>query len=235
MANRARTLSLAIDLILASIALFLAQCGDEPTGPKNAPPGTPSIPSGRSSGVTGAFHEFSSSATDPDGDSVAIRFSWGDGDISDWSSQVLSGQTVSMSHAWATAGIYDVRAQAKDSRGATSGWSASHQILISIPAPALSNGLILQETWCGLLLRLALMELPMSDQTMVISMRSRALADLRQPPGQCSAMTSGIQVASLDHKQDIFVFSPIQTRLTGLLDGPCLFMFPLRPQNGVDS
>jgi YVTN family beta-propeller protein len=51
---------------------------------QNHPPNTPSTPSGPSSGQVGVSYSFSSSATDPDGDAVLIRFAWGDGDTSDW-------------------------------------------------------------------------------------------------------------------------------------------------------
>ena len=136
MANRAQRLSLAILLILASLAVSLTQCGKEkPTGPKNTAPDTPSSPSGPATGVTDTLYQFSSSATDPDGDKVAIRFAWGDGDTSGWSSFVSSGEVVSMTHAWDSTGTYYVRAQAKNSRGAISGWSASHQIVMPTPAP----------------------------------------------------------------------------------------------------
>ena len=74
---------------------------------------------------------FTASATDPDGDNVAIRFDWDDGNTSDWSSYVSSGQSVSMSHTYTTAGTYYVKAQAKDVNGATSGWSSAHKIVIT--------------------------------------------------------------------------------------------------------
>jgi hypothetical protein len=95
------------------------------------PPNTPSIPSGASSGTTSSCYGFSSSATDPDGDSVAIRCDWGNGDTSSWSSYVSSGSNVYMGYTWSTGGTYSVRAQAKDVHGITSGWSAGHQIVIS--------------------------------------------------------------------------------------------------------
>jgi hypothetical protein len=96
------------------------------------PPNTPSTPSGPSSGNPNATYNFSSSATDPDGDSVALRFAWGDGDTSLWSSWVPSGSLVSMSHSWSSPGSYDVKAQAKGVYGATSNWSSGHQIVIEM-------------------------------------------------------------------------------------------------------
>jgi len=101
------------------------------TTPPNNPPNIPSIPSGPSSGNVNTPYNFSSSATDPDGDSVAIRFDWGDGTQSSWSSFVRSGTSVTMSKSWASPGTYTIKAQAKDKQGATSNWSSGHQITIS--------------------------------------------------------------------------------------------------------
>lgn len=101
------------------------------TGQMNAPPNTPSTPSGPSTGNIGTSYTFSSSATDPDGDNIAIRFAWGDGDTSSWSAYVPSGNAISMSHSWSAAGTYYIRAQAKDIVGATSNWSPSRSIVIS--------------------------------------------------------------------------------------------------------
>ncbi len=97
----------------------------------NNQPNIPEIPSGPSEGVKNASSTFSSSATDPDGDSISIRFDWGDGNISDWSPYFPSGTTVSMSHSWQNLGEYSIKAQAKDEEGATSSWSSGHQIRIT--------------------------------------------------------------------------------------------------------
>jgi len=96
-------------------------------------PDTPGTPSGPSAGFRDTSYNFSVSATDPDGDSVAIRFAWGDGDTSNWSVYVPSGQTVTMNHSWRDSGIYYVKAQAKDKEGSVSSWSSGHQIAIEIP------------------------------------------------------------------------------------------------------
>jgi len=97
----------------------------------NNPPNTPSTPSGPSTGDVNVSYSFSSSATDPDGDDISIRFDWGDGSYSPWSSFVSSGAQVVMSHSWSTAGTYYIKAQAKDIHGAISNWSSGHAIVIS--------------------------------------------------------------------------------------------------------
>jgi len=102
-------------------------------------PNTPTIPSGPSSGGINILYEFSSTSTDLDCDSVAIRFDWGDGDTSDWSSFVPSGESVTVSHSWSSFGDYYVRAQAKDIDSAPSSWSSSHQIIIINRPPNLPS------------------------------------------------------------------------------------------------
>ena len=97
---------------------------------QNLPPNAPTI-SGPDSAQVNESVTFTASATDPDGDNVAIRFDWGDGNISSWSSYVSSGQSVSMSHIWTSVGTYYVKAQAKDMNGVTSGWSSAHKIVIT--------------------------------------------------------------------------------------------------------
>ena len=106
---------------------------DFTTGPSpNNPPNTPSTPSGLDSGCIGTSYSFSTSTTDPDGDSVSYRFDWGDGDISSW-----GGST--QSHSWSSLNNYCVKAQAEDSHGATSGWSNCHFINIINTPPFIDS------------------------------------------------------------------------------------------------
>jgi hypothetical protein len=100
-------------------------------GGQNEPPKAPSAPSGPDTGSVGTEYAFVSTAADPDGDSVAIRFDWGDGDTSEWSFWTASGESVSTTHSWSGPGSYSTRAQTKDTRYATSYWSNAHQIVIS--------------------------------------------------------------------------------------------------------
>ncbi|MBA7666020.1 hypothetical protein ES703_74095 [subsurface metagenome] len=97
--------------------------------PENQPPNTPSAPTGPDSGTPGVSYSFSATTTDPDGDQVAFKFSWGDETESNWTSFVNSGGSGSMSHSFSGQGTYAVRAKAKDVNGAESGWSSSHQIV----------------------------------------------------------------------------------------------------------
>lgn len=103
---------------------------------KVKPPDTPDIPTGGPAiGKFNVSYTYWSSAYNPEGDSVAIRFDWGDGDISNWSSWVEENILVSMSHSWSDSGEYNIMAQAKNMKDATSNWSDPCSILILYNLP----------------------------------------------------------------------------------------------------
>lgn len=95
-------------------------------------PATPSTPSGITSGASATSYSFSTSTTDPESDTVTYTFDWGDGNQETTSSHA-SGESVSVSHSWATPGTYNVKVKATDSFGAASGWSSTSTIVISSP------------------------------------------------------------------------------------------------------
>ncbi|MGE5258115.1 MAG: fibronectin type III domain-containing protein [Hyphomicrobiales bacterium] len=90
----------------------------------NGAPSTPTTPSGLSSALVNTAVSFSTSATDPNGDSLQYRYDWGDGVLSSWGS-------ASQSHTWSAAGQYAVKAQAQDSSGTASSWSAAIVVTIT--------------------------------------------------------------------------------------------------------
>jgi hypothetical protein len=96
----------------------------------NAPPNLPYMPSGPGTSIHGTYHTYTTSATDPDGDKVRYTFDWGDGMIST-TGLADSGASVSAFHKWSMAKTYQVKAKATDSRGASSGWSASLSVRIT--------------------------------------------------------------------------------------------------------
>jgi len=102
----------------------------------NGAPATPAAPSGPSSALVNAAITFSTSASDPNRDSLEYRYDWGGGALSSWGA-------ASQSHSWAMAGQYAVKAQARDSRGAQSVWSGAKTVTISqssTPGVADSDG-----------------------------------------------------------------------------------------------
>ncbi len=88
---------------------------DRGSSKENSAPSKPVLdgPSGLKVGQNGSFR---ARATDPDGDALSYRFSWGDGRESIWGG-------ASQSHSYSREGRYCVKAQARDSQGATSPWS----------------------------------------------------------------------------------------------------------------
>ena len=107
--------------------------------PQNHSPDTPDRPTGPSSGYFQTTYSYSTSGTDPDGDSLEYQFDWGDDEISGWS------EASSRTHAFAAIGNFCVKAQARDSHGATSDWSQCLNVGIAlqthtITASAGANG-----------------------------------------------------------------------------------------------
>jgi hypothetical protein len=96
---------------------------------QNQPPTAPATPTGGSSALVNTAITFSTSATDPNGDSLQYRYDWGSGVLSSWGAS-------SQSCSWAAAGQYAVKAQARDtSLFAESAWSSVKTVTISNPAP----------------------------------------------------------------------------------------------------
>jgi hypothetical protein len=98
----------------------------------NNSPNVPNTPSGPSNGVTDTSYSFSTSTTDPNGDNIAYKFDWGDGNISNWTSYLSSGNIVNQLHSYSTKGTYYLKVKAKDVNGAESLWSNSHKIIIDL-------------------------------------------------------------------------------------------------------
>ncbi len=90
----------------------------------NGAPSTPATPTGPSSALVNAAASFSTSATDPNSDSLTFRYDWGGGVIGNWG-------TASQSHTWTVTGQYTIKAQARDSKGAESAWSGGKTVTIT--------------------------------------------------------------------------------------------------------
>jgi len=94
------------------------------------PPNPPAAPSGPFRGGIDSTYTFTTSAAHPQHLQVAIRFDWGDGDTSDWSAWVDENTTVADSHVWRVAETCFVKAQARDTGNALSGWSDPYRIVV---------------------------------------------------------------------------------------------------------
>jgi len=94
------------------------------------PPSTPTTPNGPSRGAYNRPYTFTSSATEPDGESIFYIFDWDDGNKSDWLGPYSSGETVTATHTWETIGDYEIRVKAKDINEAQSDWSEPHALTI---------------------------------------------------------------------------------------------------------
>jgi hypothetical protein len=107
----------------------------------NAPPNTPSTPSGPTTGLVGTPYTYTSTTTDPEGDQVAYWFEWGDTTNSGWTGFVPSGDPGSATKTWTSAGTYEVTVKAKDTHGGESGFSSPLTVEI-VEGPILDIGTI---------------------------------------------------------------------------------------------
>jgi len=99
------------------------------SNPSN-PPEKPSTPNGPNRGIINKEYAFSSSTTEPDGESIFYIFDWDDGNYSNWIGPYNSGETVTASYSWDTIGDYEIRVRAKDINGVQGAWSDPHTISI---------------------------------------------------------------------------------------------------------
>ena len=97
----------------------------------NLPPGMPTTPAGPDTGYADSAYYFSTSAGDPNGDSIMLQFDWGDGDTSAWSGMVPESTEVTMSYSWRAPGEYSVVARARDKKGLVSDWSNVHIMVVT--------------------------------------------------------------------------------------------------------
>jgi hypothetical protein len=73
--------------------------------------------------------EFGVKSQDMNGDDILYQIDWGDGSNTGWIGPYPSGEEIRLTHAWDKEGGYWVRAKAKDTRGAESGWNNYRLIL----------------------------------------------------------------------------------------------------------
>jgi hypothetical protein len=102
------------------------------------PPSPPVIHGPNTGEIYIEYQFWTDPITDPAGDSLYIRWDWDDGNITDWLGPYSSGSTVSASHEWDDAGVYDIRAELNGMAG-SSGWSNPHTITIIRNQPPVAN------------------------------------------------------------------------------------------------
>lgn len=107
-------------VVLCTVALLLAVSSCK----RNHPPDVPAVLAGPDSCFSDTNYALATTTTDMDGDSVQVRFDWGDSTLSDWGNWFASGDTVAMTHAWSGTGTHKVKVQARDQKLLNSNWSS---------------------------------------------------------------------------------------------------------------
>ncbi len=111
---------------------------EKPT-PNTAPAAPTASPSGPAAGNTGTSYAYTTSAIDPDSDQVKYTFEWGDTTTGE-TGLVNSGVSAGLSHTWAAAGTYLVKAKTTDSKGAVSAFGPALSVVISGVNNTITNG-----------------------------------------------------------------------------------------------
>ena len=94
----------------------------------NDPPNKPETPEGPSDGKPEKDYTFSTSTTDPEADQIWYKWSWGDGEESNWMGPYSSGDLCEATHQWTERGTYLIRVKAKDNNNKESTWSSALEI-----------------------------------------------------------------------------------------------------------
>ena len=90
---------------------------------QNSAPVKPAAPKGTTQGNIKTNYVFNASTTDPDGDKIYYKFSFGDGTFSAWLGPYASGTEAKVSHNWSKRGTYNVQVRAMDTHYLQSDWS----------------------------------------------------------------------------------------------------------------
>lgn len=89
---------------------------------ESLPPLSPTI-TGPTTGTVNHEYPYTSTTTDPDGDSVFYLIDWDDGTISDWLGPYNSGASCEATHTWTKKGTYTIKVKAKDIHDTESDWA----------------------------------------------------------------------------------------------------------------
>jgi len=117
---------MAIITAAAALAFMGSICG-----PKNEAPSVPSI-TGPSSGVVGVAVTFKAVSADPDGDSVAFQFDWGDGTALAWTDYIANDDTLTTTHTFTDTGTVSIKAKARDKGGKETEWTTRDVLVVDV-------------------------------------------------------------------------------------------------------
>ena len=131
-----RRLAVTFAATLAGIVLLGSSCKLA-----NKAPSVPTV-SGPTTGVAGVALTFTATATDPEADSVAVMFDWGDGATPAWTTLVASGDTITATNTYADSGTFTIKARAKDKAGKESDWSAGQTLSLMAAGPARPDSIL---------------------------------------------------------------------------------------------
>jgi len=103
--------------------------------------GAPEVPTidGPTKGIPNIEYDYLFRSTDPENDEILYYIDWGDGQIEEWIGPYISGEDITVSHAWDKQGNYIIKSKARDINGLESDWGT---LEIKIPRYRNSNNII---------------------------------------------------------------------------------------------
>lgn len=97
----------------------------------NRAPNHPTTPTGPSSGLPNIQYTFKTMVVDPDTDSIAVKFDWGNGRTPIWSTFHQSGDSIQDTITFSDTGTFSIKVKAKDINNDSSDWSNAFQFLVT--------------------------------------------------------------------------------------------------------
>jgi hypothetical protein len=104
------------------------------------PPDEPAKPAGETRGKVGEIYNYTTYATDPNGDQLYYLWDWGDGTRSRWLGPYHSGEKIMASHIWNKEGEYEIKVKARDTYNLESDWSEP----LTVSMPMTKHGSVFQ-------------------------------------------------------------------------------------------
>ena len=98
-------------------------CCSKPHGIKNTTPNQPEKPQGETEGQFDKPYTYSTTTLDNEENEVYYKWSWGDGETTEWLGPYESGEECTATHTWKIKGSYCIKVKARDQWGIESDWS----------------------------------------------------------------------------------------------------------------
>uniref|UniRef100_A0A7C4GDI9 PKD domain-containing protein n=1 Tax=candidate division WOR-3 bacterium TaxID=2052148 RepID=A0A7C4GDI9_UNCW3 len=119
--------------VFLSVVAFALLTGTPGCG-RQVPPAVPEL-GGPQAGQPGETLSFRLRSTDRNGGNVSYLVDWGDSAPVSWSAELAAGRTFVRTHVFEAAGLFQVRARARDETGLESDWAGPLTVRVAFAGP----------------------------------------------------------------------------------------------------